>query len=168
MFQKSRMRIDRARIPRSNVSLRNLFEIVNELVWVGFDCDWFAASGVEGHGTLCGTAAVARDARARSSDLDGKLSGRAVRFGSIADCRAPCVHSRLWQTLLLQAIDTKPFAELLWLHDVREQHAGICPPRSRACRAYLFVQKYAASGFSSAHESALTGRPHVFALVGAH
>jgi len=32
----------------------------------------------------------------------------------------------------------------------------------------LFVQKYAAAGFSSAHESALTSRPHVFALVGAH
>ena len=168
MFQKSRMRIDRARISCSNVSLRTFFEVVNELVWVGFDCDWCAASGVEGHGTLCGTAAVARDARAGCSDLDGKLSGRAVRFGSIADCRAPCVHSRLWQTLLLQAIDTKPFAELLWLHDLREQHVGICPPHSRACRTYLSVHKYAAAGFSSAHESGFTSGSHIFAFVGAH
>jgi hypothetical protein len=30
------------------------------------------------------------------------------------DYHAPCVHSRLWQTLLLQAIDVGPFAELLW------------------------------------------------------
>jgi len=28
-----------------------------------------------------------------------------VRNGSIADYRAPCVQSKLWQTLLLQAID---------------------------------------------------------------
>jgi len=30
---------------------------------------------------------------------------------------------------------------------------------------FLFVQKYAASGFSSAHESALTSRPHVLPLI---
>jgi hypothetical protein len=61
------MRINRGRIPRYKVYLRNFYGVFNELVWSAFGNDWLAASGVEGHGTLCGMAAAASDVGAAAA-----------------------------------------------------------------------------------------------------